>query len=451
MVIRYEDAVRSLSSLINFERSISAPDHSQFHIERMSLLMGFIGKKCLDIPTIHVAGTNGKGSVSSIISSILSEEGYLTGLYTSPSLHKPTERIRVAEEIISEDDFADIFFIILESIEKVHIDSKFGGISYFEALTAMAFLYFKKRNVDVQIIEVGLGGRLDATNVVKPIVSVITPIGLDHIGTLGDSIKKIAIEKAGIIKKQVPVVVSPQTPDAFEIISEISRSKKCDIISVEEEYSWTRTSFDLLGQKFILKSNNKEIDLFTNNLASYQMENIATAISVIDVIQSECLNVSDKSIKNGVKNFDWAGRLEILQKEPNILIADGSHNGHGMKKTLLSIKNDFQFEEIITVIGVLRGHNLDEILNQFIGIHSKFIAVNSREPRSLLSRYVFDTLKSKELSVISFEKTVSEGIEAALKYSSKNSLILVTGSLSVAAEAIQHIKCVDYEIYPDIQ
>ena len=180
------------------------------------------------------------------------------------------------------------------------------------------------------------------------------------------------------------------------------------------------------------------------------MENIATAISVIDVIQSKCLNVSDKSIKNGVKNFDWAGRLEVLQKQPNILIADGSHNGHGMKKTLSSIKNDFQFEEIITVLGVLRGHNLDEILNQFIEINSKFIAVNSREPRSLSSRYVFDTLKSKKLSLISFENTVSGGIETALKHSSKNSLILVTGSLSVAAEAIQYIKRVDYEIYPDI-
>ena len=254
MIIKYENAVKSLSRLVNFERSLTAPNHSQFHIERMSLLMDFVGKECLDIPTIHVAGTNGKGSVSAIIASILNEEGYLTGLYTSPSLHKPTERIRLGQNIISEDDFTDIFFTILESIEKVHVDSKFGDISYFEALTAMAFLYFKKKNVDVQIIEVGLGGRLDATNVVKPTVTVITPIGLDHVGTLGNTIEKIAIEKSGIIKNQIPVVVSPQTTDAFKIISNISRSKDCEMISVSEKYSWTRTHFDLSGQKFVLKS-----------------------------------------------------------------------------------------------------------------------------------------------------------------------------------------------------
>ena len=450
MVIRYENAVKSLSSLINFERSITAPNHSQFHIERMSLLMDFVGKECLEIPTIHVAGTNGKGSVSAIISSILNEEGYLTGLYTSPSLHKPTERIRLAQNVISEDDFADIFFTILESIEKVHVDSKFGDISYFEALTAMAFLYFKKRNVDVQIIEVGLGGRLDATNVVKPTVTVITPIGLDHVGTLGDSIKKIAIEKSGIIKNQVPVVVSPQTTDALGVISNISRSKNCEMILVEKKYSWIRTHFDLSGQKFILKSSEKEFDLFTKSLANYQMENIATAISVIDAIQSCGIKVSDQSIKNGVKNFDWSGRFEVLQQNPNILIADGSHNAHGMKKTLTSIKKDFQFQEIIIVLGVLRGHNLYEILNQFIGINSKFVAVNSREPRALPSKDVFDILISKELPLISFENSVSEGVKIALKNSSKNSLILVTGSLSVAAEAIQYVKHVDFETYPDI-
>ncbi len=450
MIIKYENAVKSLSRLVNFERSLTAPNHSQFHIERMSLLMDFVGKECLDIPTIHVAGTNGKGSVSAIISSILNEEGYLTGLYTSPSLHKPTERIRLGQNIISEDDFTDIFFTILESIEKVHVDSKFGDISYFEALTAMAFLYFKTKNVDVQIIEVGLGGRLDATNVVKPTVTVITPIGLDHVGTLGNTIEKIAIEKSGIIKNQIPVVVSPQTTDAFKVISNISRSKDCEMISVREKYSWTRTHFDLSGQKFVLKSSEKEVSLFTKNLANYQMENIATAISVIDEIQSYGFEVSDKSITSGVKNFDWSGRLEVLQKDPNILIADGSHNSHGMKKTLISIKKDFLFEEIITVIGVLRGQNLDEILNEFVGINSKFVAVKSREPRALPSKEVFDILLSKKIPLIGFENSVSEGIKIALTNASKNSLILVTGSLSVAAEAIQYVKHVDFETYPDI-
>ncbi|MQG18530.1 MAG: hypothetical protein FI687_01975 [SAR202 cluster bacterium] len=450
MVLRYKDAIKSLSSLINFERSLTAPNHSQFHIERMTLLMDLVGKECLEIPTIHVAGTNGKGSVSSIIASILNQEGYLTGLYTSPSLHKPTERIRLAQNIISEDDFADIFFNILESIEKVHVDKKYGEISYFEAITAMAFLYFKKKNVDIQIIEVGLGGRLDATNVVFPSVSVITPIGLDHVGTLGDTIQKIAFEKSGIIKKEIPVVVAPQNEDAFEVIANISKSKNSEIISVEKNYSWRRTHFDFYGQKFILKRCDKTFDLFTNNLASYQMENIATAISVIDVIKDQGMNVSDKSIKNGVAKFDWSGRLEVLQKDTNILIADGSHNAHGMEKTLKSIKKDFDFEEMIVVLGVLRGHNLHGISEQFIGINSKFVAVNSREPRALPSSDVFEILQSQGLNLISFEATVFEGIQTARIHSSKNSLILVTGSLSVAAEAIQHVKQVEFEIYPDI-
>ena len=217
----FKKTLDRIFSLTDFERSSRPLDHRMFHLERIRLLLSRIANPHLDTPTIHVAGSKGKGSTAAMLASILEASGYKTGLYTSPHLHRITERIRIGSEPINRIRFSEIANRLWPEILHVKEDGEYGGITFFEFLTTMAFLYFKKEKVDFQVIEVGLGGRLDATNIVKPTISVITPIMLDHVSTLGNSIKLIAKEKAGIIKSKTPVTISSQKKEAMDVFQKI--------------------------------------------------------------------------------------------------------------------------------------------------------------------------------------------------------------------------------------
>ena len=232
-IFDYEEAVRRASGLVDFERSTHTPGHSEFHLQRVNLLMQRLGDPHLATPTVHVAGTNGKGSTAALVTSVLTAAGHTTGLYTSPSLHSPTERIRVGPTPVSRETFAGLVSDAWPAVEWVGRFGGYGGVSYFELLTTMAFLHFRSIGAAFQVVEVGLGGRLDATNVVDPAVCAITSISLDHTRTLGDTVPLIAREKAGIIKPGVPVVVAPQTEDAMGVIAEVASSRGAELIPVD--------------------------------------------------------------------------------------------------------------------------------------------------------------------------------------------------------------------------
>ena len=225
----YQKSLDLVMGLADFERDKTFPGHSGFHIERMELLLKKLDNPHLKIPTIHVAGTKGKGSTSAMISQILISQGYKVGLYSSPHLHSVRERIKVDSELISEQDFSDLVTEIYPYVDWVKDYGKFGAITTFEIITAMSFVHFYNQKVDFQVVEVGLGGRLDATNVVSPEISVITSLSIDHESVLGSNIQSIAKEKAGIIKKNIPVIVAPQKPDAKKIIAQVSSQNKSDI------------------------------------------------------------------------------------------------------------------------------------------------------------------------------------------------------------------------------
>ena len=211
----YEIALGKIMSLVDFDRSTHTPKHACFHLERMLLLMNRLGNPHLKTPTIHLAGTKGKGSTAAMITSILSTSGYRVGLYTSPHLHSAVERIRVGLEPISRQEFTGLVEIIWPTVNWVNQNSSYGSVTYFEMMTAMAFLYFSKIGSDFQVIEVGMGGRLDATNIVDPEVCGITSISLDHVQTLGDTLELIAYEKAGSLKKGVTAIVAPQPEEVL--------------------------------------------------------------------------------------------------------------------------------------------------------------------------------------------------------------------------------------------
>ena len=304
----YDEALRRASSLVDFERSTRTPGHSEFHLQRIGLLMRRLGDPHLATPTVHVAGTNGKGSTAALVTSVLTAAGHTTGLYTSPSLHSPTERIRVGLAPIARETFGRLVSEAWPVVEWVGKFGGYGGVSYFELLTTMAFLHFREIGAAFQVVEVGLGGRLDATNVVAPEVCAITSISLDHTRVLGDTVPLIAREKAGIIKPGVPVVVSPQTEEAMGGFADIAEARNAELISVKDRASWRRTGMDAGGQSFELTTNRGDYSLSMPLLGDHQLENAATAIAVIETLVEQGRDVPRTAIVGGVPERRVAGQ-----------------------------------------------------------------------------------------------------------------------------------------------
>ena len=296
--------------LADFERGTHSPGHSTFHLERISRLLDRLGNPHLAVPTIHVAGTKGKGSTAAMIASILSAAGHRVGLYTSPSLHAVTERVRVGMEPIEQEEFASLVDRMWPEVEWVDEHGGYGSLMYFEFLTALAFQHFSETNADFQVIEVGLGGRLDATNVVHPAVSVITSISLDHTSVLGDTLPLIASEKAGIIKDGVPVVVAPQDEAALDTICPIAVERGSPMVDVERSLSWQPYHSDLNGQSFTVRGLRDTYKVSLPLIGEYQQENAATAIAAAETLMDAGHPLTKGDILDGLRNARWPGRFQ---------------------------------------------------------------------------------------------------------------------------------------------
>ena len=303
----YDEALARVMGLANFERSLQSPSHSSFHLERMGLLMERLGNPHLAVPAIHVAGTKGKGSTAAMITSMLTAQGYTVGLYTSPHLHRTVERIRVGLEPIAPDDFAALVDDMWPTVEAVGT-GPYSEVTFFEMLTAMAFVWFARLGADFQVVEVGLGGRLDATNVVAPEICAITHISLDHVKTLGDTVELIAGEKAGIIKQGVPVVVAPQSEEALEVFQQVAAQRSAPLIRVGSEKAWRGLSSDLSGQGFELEGRGGVRTLRVPLLGAHQMENAATAVTVVETLSDNAWDISDDAHIAGAGDGRVAGQ-----------------------------------------------------------------------------------------------------------------------------------------------
>lgn len=301
------------------------------------------------IPGIIIAGTNGKGSVASTIASILSAQGYDTGLYTSPHLISITERIKINGIHILETDLSSILLELKQIYEKLEIEP-----SYFEIITAAAYLYFARRNVDINVLEVGLGGRWDATNVITPIASVITNISKDHSEYLGEQIAQIAAEKACIIKPSVPVITGA-TGEALKVIEHEASKNSSPIIVHKREFSieeQDKESFSYTGVSWKIE------DLSSNLRGKYQLENLSLAIATLEVInEKHNIQVQESSIKKGLLKINWSGRFEIIREEPPIIL-DGAHNPGAAKSLVESIKEIYPNTKFTFLVGMLddKGH-----------------------------------------------------------------------------------------------
>ena len=448
--LSYRGAVEMVMGLADFERSTHSPGHARFHLERMGLLAELLGKPHLSVPTIHIAGTKGKGSTAAMVTSILSAEGYKAGLYTSPHLHSVVERIRVGLEPITKGEFAGLVEHVWPAVESVARDGGYGGVTTFEMLTAMAFQHFHNLEADMQVIEVGLGGRLDSTNIVAPEVSVVTSISLDHVVTLGSTLDRIAAEKAGIIKSGAPVVLAPQPPQALRVFRDVARERGAPVVEVDATSAWESLDADSTGQRATIKGLNGSYEVDLPLLGDHQLENAATAVAAVETLAARGFAVSRESVIEGIREVRWPGRLDVLSSDGPVVVVDGAHNPYSMRRLVEAVRKYFQFDRVVLIFGGLGGHSAEGMAAELAELAPDVVAVRSRHPRSVSCEVVAGVLGAAGLSVVFQSEDVAEGTRRALEIAGPDDLVLATGSLSVAAEVIGEIKDVPAEVYPNI-
>jgi len=445
----YKEALTGLLGLTDLERvSGKFPHRRRYNLNRMEHLLHLLGNPHLGLPTVHIAGTKGKGSVAALISSALSADGYHPGLFTSPHLHSFRERIQRINQPITEDEFVAVFSKIWPLVEKIGQNGECDEVTTFELLTAMAFEYFRSKNTDINVVEVGMGGRIDSTNLVEPSVSVITPISLDHTHVLGNTIEKIAKEKAGIIKTGAPVVVGPQSIEAIQVIRKFCREKDAPMLSVDKECSWGKIISDIYGQSFWVSSPWGNFEFWTPLLGRHQIENAVTSFVALQLLKEHGITVSHKATEQGFRNVRWPARLEVLGQQPLVVI-DGAHNPHSALRLINSLHDYFSFSRLIGIVGILQDKSLKGIVKELAPSLSVVIATKSRHPRSASASSV--GIKFRELGVKTYvEASTAKALSIAQGIAEERDLIIVTGSLFVGAEARESLLHINPEIYPDL-
>jgi len=317
-MINYNKAIEYIYGLNKFGIKLG--------LKNIGLLLSLFDNPHLKTKVIHIAGTNGKGSTAAILFSILRAAGYKVGLYTSPHLVHFQERMRVNEDCISQQDVCNLLERIKPAIDKVANTKGYKHPTFFEVITTMAFIYFNEKNIDFAIMETGLGGRLDATNICQSIISVITHIDYDHMDKLGNTLGEIAHEKADIIKKNTSVINADQYQEAQEIISSIAKKRNCNLYSIGKEIIPKITYSDLEGNNFNYYGIFSEYsDLHITMAGKYQVENASMAIGVAELLNEMNNKINNKAIYEGLNNSRWPGRFEIVSRDPMVIL-DGAHN-----------------------------------------------------------------------------------------------------------------------------
>ncbi len=434
--MNYEESIKYLLRFADYERISRAG--VVWDTGRVERLLEKLGNPQWFAKTAHIAGTKGKGSTAAMISSILKEAGYKVGLYTSPHLLSYTERIRVNGKPVTEAEWAGLVEEIRPHVEAVNAEKTYGELTTFELYTAMVFLHFRNIGAQYQVVEVGLGGRLDATNVVKPQVCVITSISYDHMEVLGNTLAKIATEKAGIVKAGVPVVSAPQFPEAMEAIEKVCRERKAQLIKAGRDVSWKTVKFDEQGQTFHLKGLLREYDLQIPLLGEHQVENSACAVAAAELLEGMGANKVKQSIAKGLQKVDWPGRLQVLRKKPR-LVVDGAHNIYSMQKLGEALKKYFKYDRLILVLGFSADKDVAGMLDEAVKMTKDIIVAASTSPRSAKPASLVEELAKRGVKARTAD-SVPSALKLALSSAQPNDLICATGSIFLVAEVMEGMK-----------
>jgi dihydrofolate synthase/folylpolyglutamate synthase len=398
-----------------------------FNLTQVERILNAIGDPHKEIQTIHIGGTNGKGSTAAMMSSILQKEGYRVGLYTSPHLIRFTERIKVNGKEIEEEEVAALAGWMRKEIEASGILPPF---TFFDFTTAMALHYFKQKLVDLAILEVGLGGRLDSTNVVDPLIAIITNIAKDHEEYLGKSILKIAQEKAGIIKKGRPLITAATQPLVLRLFSKVCQGKESHYFRVGKEFRYVRAEdgdFDYEGL------NRKLWGIHLNLKGFHQVINATTALGAMEVLEDLGYRVSTHAMIDGLKEVDWPGRLEIVSSSPRVIL-DGAHNPAGALVLKESLEKEFRYQNLILLIGIMKDKDIPSMLHLLAPLAHHIIFTKPHTDRaaapSLLKKALGQNGRKAEIA-----EDLREAIERGLSLTQEEDLLCITGSLYTVGEA----------------
>lgn len=420
MKMTYKEAMNYISSVGKFG--------SNYGLERTFRLLELLGSPHEKLKLIHIAGTNGKGSTTAMITKVLRGYGYKVGMYTSPYLEEFEERIQINGEKINKDILVNLLGQVKIAIDKV-IEEGYEHPTEFEIITALMFLHFYNEKVDYGVIEVGLGGRLDSTNVLTPKVSVITSISLDHMNILGDSLKEIAKEKAGIIKEGVPVILYPQEKEAEEVILKTAEEKKSKVHFVKRENGkLIDINYEELYQKVQIKGSKNTYTINLPLLGEHQIINLGVVLNAIEALfEIESIPLDKNIVEKSLEDVKWIGRLEVLGRKPTILI-DGAHNIDAIKALKNNVEKYFKYNKIYLLLGILADKQVKEMIEEITPMAEKVYALTPHSERAELSEDLKKEIIKCNSNVVAMEN-YEEAFLSALKEAHEEDLILISGSL----------------------
>jgi len=444
----YTQALAYLYSFTDYEKQTAylySPD--RFDLGRMYRLLAALGNPHRSFTSLHIAGTKGKGSVAAMSERILREAGYRTGLFTSPHLHTFRERIRVDGQLIPER-------MVVEGLHQLqpHIPS-IPSLTTFELITALGFWYFAQMSVDIAVVEVGLGGRLDATNVITPLVSVITSVSYDHTAILGTTLAAIAREKGGIIKPGVPVVSAPQAEEALSIIEEICEERRAALTLVGRDWqwrlkgaSWEGQSFSILPgaqpmasdtcaseRDFGLRTSNRELEYWVPLLGRHQVVNATTVLAAMGQLQHQGLRIPAESIREGLRQVEWPGRLEVLGQRPWVVV-DGAHNRASAQELRRALEEIFPHRRLFLIFATYRDKDISGMLEVLLPLADEVTVTQFDSPRAATAAQLEECARDMGAHATSADN-VSQALARARERATTEDLICVTGSVRFVGEA----------------
>jgi dihydrofolate synthase/folylpolyglutamate synthase len=448
------DYAAAVTYLLSLGRELAAPTQAaaaKFNLENITVLDERLGHPSRAYPSAHIAGTNGKGSTAAFLESILRHAGLRTGLNTSPHLEKINERIRIDGKEISDKDFAAEFTRIHETIEPLLAEGKLRAHpTYFECVTAMAMEHFARQRVDFAVFEVGLGGRLDATNILAPAVTVITPIDFDHENFLGHSLQEIATEKAGILKPNTPAVVAQQLPEAREVILKRAKELGCPVIETyvayrihEKPVSARQANSESFPAGTVTATIEEvspgwSLDISPSLPGHFQAQNALNAVAAARVIATSGLHVSDDAFASGISNTVWPGRLEKLQAHPDVYL-DGAHNPAAAHELAAFLAENFASRKIWLIYGALRDKSVDEVAGWLFPLAAEVVFTEPRTPRAISASQLAE-IAGYHASHYEAISDAEKAFDHVLAKVQPEDVIFVCGSLYLVGQLRAHWK-----------
>ena len=398
-------------------------------LKNTARLLQHFGDPQLKTRTIHIGGTNGKGSTAAITESILRASGYKVGLYTSPHLLDFRERIQINRRMIEKQQTVDLITRIKSAVERIKIP-----ITFFEFGTVLAFLYFYEENTDINIIEVGLGGRLDATNLCRAEISIITSISRDHTQYLGEDLEQIAFEKACIIKESGTVFAHIPEYRVFKVVSDLSRKCSADLFCLGVDFQVDLETGNEGKNIFSFKWGSLVLNNLTLPLTgSYQRDNAGLALSACLKLKERGLNIKEKHLRKGLETVSWEGRLETVSSHPTVVL-DCAHNEESVRNMTIELRKNFKFSRCFIILGLMQDKNIDEVIKILSQLGDHFFLVPVNPPRGEAPDKLAEKLKIYNKPSRIFE-TFSNAFQAVKQIASQNDLICITGSIFLVAKA----------------